>query len=48
MQWSDGKPTTTSFTVDANPIVPNRNVEVMFNGQTVGSFTATPSLTKNI
>ncbi|THU90400.1 glycoside hydrolase family 95 protein [Dendrothele bispora CBS 962.96] len=48
MQWSDGKPTTTKFTVDANPIVSGRNVEVVFDGQTVGSFAATPSLTKNI
>ncbi|KAF5390948.1 hypothetical protein D9757_003944 [Collybiopsis confluens] len=43
IEWSNGKPTTASFTVDANPISTSRQVQVVFGGKSVGSFTTSPN-----
>ncbi|GAW06942.1 glycoside hydrolase family 95 protein [Lentinula edodes] len=39
LEWDDqGEPTVVVFSVDPNPISPKRNVEVVYNGERVGSF----------
>ncbi|KAF9060966.1 glycoside hydrolase family 95 protein [Rhodocollybia butyracea] len=44
MEWADGKPTSVTLTVDANPISTTRPVQVVFEGKTIRSFTTTPNL----
>lgn len=44
--WSNSKATNATLTVDAN--APARSIVVVYNGQTVSSFTSSPGQTKTL
>ncbi|KIK57466.1 glycoside hydrolase family 95 protein [Collybiopsis luxurians FD-317 M1] len=48
LEWDDGKPTSATFTVDANPISTTRRVQVVHAGKSVASFTTSPNFQTTI
>ncbi|KAE9402567.1 glycoside hydrolase family 95 protein [Gymnopus androsaceus JB14] len=48
LDWSDGKPETVTLTVDESPISTSRNVQVVYAGKEVGSFTTSPNFATTI
>ncbi|KAF8154695.1 glycoside hydrolase family 95 protein [Crassisporium funariophilum] len=48
LQWSKGKPTTASFTVDSGANVRQRPVKVVYAGRVLSSFNTSAGLRRNI
>jgi len=48
IQWSKGKPTSATFTVDSSTSVRPRPVNVVYAGRVLTSFTTSSGLTKSI
>jgi alpha-L-fucosidase 2 len=48
MKWSNRKPSMVTFTVAPNPVLPDRDVQVIFGAQTIASFKTSPNLIKSL